>query len=440
MLDNYMAVIQAGGKGTRLSKLTEDKIPKPLLKVNGKPMIEWQIENIRKYGIRDFVIIIGHLGEKIKEYFEDGSKLGVHIRYIEEKEPLGSAGALYYLRELSCTNFLLVFGDVLFDINVGRMIRFHEEKSALATLLVHPNSHPFDSDLVVTDDENRVVGFDSKANVRDYWYDNCVNAGIYILSVKILEGLTALQRCDLEKDLLLPSLDTGRIYGCHTTEYVKDAGTEKRFYDVCEEQARGVWQARNLSNKQKCIFLDRDGTINVYRGLISEESLLSLEESAAEAIKLINGSGYLAIVVTNQPVAARGMCEVEDVVRINRKLGVLLGRQGAYLDDLVFCPHHPDKGYPEENVKYKIPCSCRKPGIGMIMEMVEKYNIDISQSYLVGDSTVDIQTGINAGLKTVLVKTGQAGMDGKYDAKADFEAENLFEAVKLILENEGKSK
>lgn len=433
MLDNYTAVIQAGGKGTRLRELTGDKIPKPLLRVNGKPMIEWQIENIRKYGIQNFVIITGHLGQRIEEYFGDGSRFGVHIRYIEEKEPLGSAGALYYLKELSCGDFILAFGDVMFDIDIGRMIRFHEGKSALATLLVHPNSHPYDSDLVVMDQEDRVMGVDSKANVRDDWYDNCVNGGIYILSAELLEGMAVLQRRDLEKDLLLPSLDTGRVYGYRTTEYVKDAGTVKRFYDVCEEQAGGIWRARNLSYKQKCIFLDRDGTINVYRGLISQESQLFLEESAAEAIKRINGSGYLAIVVTNQPAVARGMCEVEDIVRIHRKLGVLLGRQGAYLDDLAFCPHHPDKGYPEENVKYKVPCQCRKPGTGMIVEMAGKHNIDLARSYLVGDSTVDIQTGINAGLKTVLVKTGQAGMDGKFDVTADYEADDLLEAVRLIL-------
>lgn len=433
MLNNYTAVIQAGGKGTRLIKLTGDNIPKPLLKVNGKPMIEWQIENIRKYGVRNFVIIIGHLGEKIKEYFQDGSKFGVRIEYVEEKEPLGSAGALYYLKELSYTDFILVFGDVLFDIDLERMVRFHEGKSALATLLVHPNSHPFDSDLVMMDNESRVVEFDYKTNSRDYWYDNCVNAGIFILAAKLLERLDALQKYDLEKDLLIPNLDTGRIYGYRTTEYVKDAGTVNRFYDVCKEQAKGIWQERNLSNKQKCIFLDRDGTINVYKGLISQDSDLFLEKGAADAIRLINGSGYLVIVVTNQPMVARGMCDVEDIVRINRKLGVLLGRQGAYLDDLIFCPHHPDKGYPEENPEYKIPCNCRKPGIGMINEMAEKYNIDLSRSYLVGDSTVDIQTGINAGLKTVLVKTGQAGSDRKFDVAADYEAENLLEAVRLIL-------
>ena len=152
-----------------------------------------------------------------------------------------------------------------------------------------------------------------------------------------------------------------------------------------------------------------------------------------EAIQLINRSGYLAILVTNQPVVARGLCEPEDVIRIHKKMSVLLGEQGAYLDDIAFCPHHPDKGYPEENVLYKIPCDCRKPHIGMIEKMVEKYNISIDDSFMVGDSTVDIQTGKNAGLKTVLLKTGMAGTDGKYDAKADYEAVNLLEAVKGIL-------
>ena len=126
--DGYIAVIQAGGKGTRLKELTKDIVPKPLLKLNGKPMIEWQIECLKRYGIQEFVFIVGYLGEKIQEYFGDGQKWNVKISYIHENVPLGSAGALYYLKE-KCQgkNFLLVFGDVMFDIDVERMIRFHEE-------------------------------------------------------------------------------------------------------------------------------------------------------------------------------------------------------------------------------------------------------------------------------------------------------------------------
>lgn len=441
MLENYVAVIQAGGKGTRLASLTKDEIPKPLLKLNGKPMIEWQIENIRKYGIREFVIIIGHLGGKIKEYFQDGAKLGVHLTYIEEKEPLGSAGALYYLKDMFHKGtFLLAFGDVMFDMNMERMAYFHEKHHALATLAIHPNTHPHDSDLVMVNEEGQVIGFDVKTNDRTYWYGNLVNAGIYILSDQLITNIAKLEKLDLEKDLIVPAIGIGKVYGYHTTEYIKDAGTPDRFHEVSQDQKDGLWEMRNLEKKQKCIFLDRDGTLNVYKGLVADIDAFELEEGVAEAVRLINKSGYLAIVATNQPVVARGMCDMSDVQYIHRKMETLLGRQGAYLDDIVFCPHHPDRGYPEENVKYKISCTCRKPDIGMIIQMAQKHNIDISESYMIGDSTVDIQTGKNAGLKTVLVKTGQAGMDGKYDIDADVESESLLTAVRVILGNEGKNK
>jgi len=441
MSNDYIAVIQAGGKGTRLRELTKDLVPKPLLKLNGKPMIEWQMECLMRYGIKEFVFIIGHLGEKIEEYFGDGQAFGVHISYIRETEPLGSAGALYYLKDrLQGRNFLLIFGDVMFDIEVERMLRFHEEKKALATLLVHPNSHPQDSDLVVLNTESRVVGFDSKNNVRDYWFDNCVNAGIYVLSGKIMDAITAPVKTDLEKDIIFPLINTDKIYGYHTPEYVKDAGTVERFRKVEEEKKAGIWQAKSLVRKQKCIFLDRDGTVNRHNGFICRPEQLELEPGAAEAIRLINTSGYLAIVVTNQPVVARGMCNIADVEEIHKKMTTLLGREGAYLDDIVFCPHHPDKGYPEENPLYKIKCNCRKPKTGMIDAMVEKYHIDVAQSYLIGDTTMDIQTGKNAGLKTVLVKTGEGGSDGKHAVQADFEANDLLEAAVKLLSNSIESK
>lgn len=432
MLKDYIAVIQAGGKGTRLLELTKDKIPKPLLKLNNKPMLEWQIDNLKKYGVSNFIIIVGHLGNKIKEYFGNGEKQGIKISYIEENEPLGSAGALYYLKEYK-NSFLLIFGDVMFDFDIKRMIDFHEKNKASATLLVHPNSHPFDSDLIVMDKKKRVINLNPKNSKRDYWYDNCVNAGIYILSKEILNVIEKPAYYDLEKDILVPLFKTKKIYGYETTEYIKDAGTIERFRNAEYEQKSGIWELKNLNNPQKCIFLDRDGTINNYNGLIADEKQLELEKNASQAIKLINESGYLAIAVTNQPVVARGMCSIEDVCNINRKLTVLLGENNAYLDDIIFCPHHPDKGFPEENPEYKIVCNCRKPSTGMIDYAVKKYNIDINQSYIIGDSTTDIQTGINAGLRTVLVHTGQAGQDKKYNVTADFEAADLLDAVKRII-------
>lgn len=433
-MKDYTAVIQAGGKGTRLLELTGDRLPKPMLPLNGKPMLEWQIENIVRYGIREFVIIIGHLGDLIQSYFGDGSRFGVHIRYIAEHEPLGSAGALFYLKPLLRTGqFLLVFGDVMFDVDLGRMLAFHESRGGQATLLVHPNAHPYDSDILTLDGNACVTGILPKGVPREDWYENCVNAGIYALSSAVLTEFPEARRMDLEREVLLPLMKRGAVCGYHTPEYVKDAGTPERFRRAEQEQRDGVWKRKNLENKQACMFLDRDGTINRFRGLISTEEVFELENGAAEAIRKLNEAGYLAIVVTNQPVVARGLCGMEDVKRIHRKMQTLLGERGAYLDDIVFCPHHPDKGYPEENPAYKIPCTCRKPGTGMIDRMIEKYNIDPARSYMVGDSTVDVQTGKNAGLKTVLLRTGQAGQDGKYAAVPDFTVENLGEAVERIL-------
>lgn len=436
-LRKYTAVIQAGGKGTRMQSLTKDLIPKPMLLLNGKPMLQWQIEDLARLGVEDFIIVIGHLGDKVKEYFKDGKDLKVKISYIEEKEPLGSAGALFYAKQyISNDNFILVYGDVMLSVDWNRMALFHESNNSMATLLAHPNGHPYDSDLLLIDSKGVVSGIDSKQNIRDYWYNNCVNAGVYILSTQILNGFISAQKKDLEKDILLPLMKTGLVYGYMTPEYVKDAGTPERFENVSIEQKNGIWEKKNLINKQRCIFLDRDGTVNKHKGLIFSDEDLELEEGVVQAIKQINASGYLAILITNQPVVARGLCDIKDVEYIHKKLQTLLGNEGAYIDDISFCPHHPDKGYPEENPKYKIVCECRKPATGMIDKMAQKYNIDLSKSWMIGDTTMDIQTGINAGVKTALVLTGEAGNDGKYKVESDIIGSDLLNVVNQILNME----
>lgn len=434
MNKDYIGVIQAGGQGSRMKEITKNLIPKPMLRLNGKPLIQWQVENLLEYGITEFIFIVGYLGEKIKQYFGDGEDFGIHIQYIEEIEPLGSGGALYYLRDIQAEKqFIFVFADVMFHLNWDRMIGFHEQHQGQATILVHPNGHPYDSDLVVVDEDGLVKDMDFKSNKRSYWYENYVNGGICILAGDILQNVAAPEKKDLEKDILWPLMQQGMVYGYRTPEYVKDVGTPERFYNAEIEQATGIWEHKCLNRKQRCVFLDRDGTINKYKGLISKTEQFEMEEYATEAVAMLNKEGYLAIVVTNQPVVARGMCGIEDIREIHRKMQVLLGHQGAYLDDIVFCPHHPDKGYPEENPEYKIKCKCRKPGGGMIDRMVSKYNIDLKNSYMVGDSTIDIQTGVNAGIKTILVLTGQAGQDGKYQIEPDYRVANLLEAVKIIV-------
>jgi D,D-heptose 1,7-bisphosphate phosphatase len=395
-------VIMAGGKGTRIASVTVD-IPKPMIKLVGKPILEYQIECLKKYNLTDIIIVIGHLGSFIKEYFGDGARFGCSISYYEETIPLGTAGALYKIKNMLGDDFILLCGDIVFDIDFERFIGFHKEKDAHASLATHPNSHPYDSSLLVTDNDNRVIRWLNKEDERHY-YKNIVNSGLHILNKAILEcTITGNGKIDLDRDVLKPNITNGRVFAYSTPEYIKDMGTPERYEQVSCDIQSGLVKNRNLSQQQKAVFLDRDGTINETNGFVTKPEDFRLIPGAAEAIKRINSSGYLAIVTTNQPVIARGEASLNDLDAIHKKMETLLGDQGAYLDDIFYCPHHPDKGFAGERPEYKINCECRKPKPGMILNAAKKYNINLAASWMVGDSKRDVGAGICAGCKTAYI-------------------------------------
>ncbi|MBO4601357.1 MAG: D-glycero-beta-D-manno-heptose 1,7-bisphosphate 7-phosphatase [Bacilli bacterium] len=438
------AVIQAGGKGTRVSSLTGDVIPKPMLEISGYPILYHQIMNLKKSGITDITLIVGHLGEVIKDYFKDGSSLGVNINYVTEdpEKPLGTAGALYYLKDRINDDFIFLLADVFIDIDFKRMEQFHKDNNAAATLMTHPNAHPFDSDLVVVDGNNKVLKFDHKTNDRTkYFYHNLVNAGVMIFSKDTLDLITEEKKYSYEKDIIEPLIAEGKVYSYKSSEYAKDMGTPERYAMVQDEYNRGVHIKKNLSNKQKCIFLDRDGTINKHIGFMRNIDDFELIPGVAEAIKEINNSDYLCIVVTNQPVIARGEVTEEELNEVHMKMEKLLGDEGAYINGLYYCPHHPDKGFEGERPELKFDCDCRKPKIGMLLQAVKDFNIDLSQSIIIGDSTLDIKMAENAGgITSVLVKTGQGGKDNKYVVNPTYVCEDLKEAVETVLNRENGRK
>ncbi len=437
------AVIMAGGKGTRIASITKDEIPKPMLTIGDKTILEHQIDCLKKSKIDEIIIVIGHLGEKIKAYFNDGSKFGIKITYFEEdpKKPLGTAGSLYYLKEKIAEDFILVFGDVFFSVDFNKMIEFHKHNNSNATLLTHPNSHPYDSDLVVVDENNVIKCFDSKENVRNYDYKNLVNSGIYIFSPKVFDYVTDPKKYGLEKDVIAKMIENGdKVLSYHSTEYVKDMGTPERYYSVNADYANGICEKRNLSHKQKAIFLDRDGTINALIPFLVHKEDLQIIEGASEAIRLINSSEYLCIVVTNQPIIARGESTIENLDEIHKRMETLLGKDGAYIDGLYYCPHHPDKGYAGEVPELKINCDCRKPKTGMLIQAAKDYNIDLSESIMIGDTTLDIKMAENAGMKSILVLTGEAGKDQKYEIHPTVIADDLLDAVNIIFNNKRRGR
>lgn len=401
-------VIMAGGKGTRIAEVNS-AVPKPMIPIDGKPVLAYQLESLKRQGYDDIILMTGHLGHVIRDYFRDGADMGVKIEYVVEEEPLGTAGALYFLKGRIREDFLLLNGDIIFDVDIKRFYEHHKKRGNMATILTHPNSHPYDSGIILADPQGLVTGWLHKEDER-LWYKNRVNAGLHMLSAQIFELFDELRKRDLDRDILKPLISSGQLGVYDSPEYVKDMGTPDRFYSVAEDIRSGKVQAKNLENKQKAVFLDRDGTINPYKGFLRNIDEFELIDGAADAIRKINESGRLAIVVTNQPVIARGEVSEEELEAIHQKMETLLGKEGAYLDDIFYCPHHPHKGYEGERPEYKIDCGCRKPKPGMLLAAAEKYNIDLSASWMIGDGENDMKAGQAAGCRVCAL--GHLCMDG----------------------------
>lgn len=422
-------VIMAGGKGTRISSVASD-IPKPMIKIDGIPVLEREVDCLREQGFTDIIITVSHLGNIIMDYFGDGSgvspatgrSFGVHISYFFEKEPLGNAGALFKIKDQLTEDFLLLNADAMFDIDFNRFVAYHQQKGGLVTLFTHPNNHPYDSGLLIADADGVAMNWLTKEDKRDGYYRNRVNAGLHVISPKILDMKVTTAKVDLDRQLLKPLCGTGKMYVYDSPEYVKDMGTPDRYYAVCADVKNGKVKARNLQNKQKAIFLDRDGTINKYVGFLRNIQDFELIDGVTDAIKMINQSGYLAIVVTNQPVIARGEVSLKELDDIHNKMETLLGEEGAYVDAIYYCPHHPDKGFEGERPEYKKICDCRKPKPGMLIKAAKDYNIDLNESWMIGDGLNDIEAGKAAGCKSLLLK----GNTQQYDY------ENLYDAVRSI--------
>lgn len=427
------AVILAGGKGTRLASRLNGK-PKPLVDVDGVPLLQRQIEGLVAHGIDDIIILVNHAADQIQAFIA-GLDRNIRITLIDDGFPRGTAGATLACLDRLQERFVVVYGDTLFDLDVGHILAEHGRRGADATLLLHPNDHPADSDLVELDGEGWISGFHSYPHPDGAWLRNLVNAAFYVVERRALEPWVGrMDTGDFAKDLF-PAMQAegARLNGYVSFEYIKDIGTPKRL-DKAEGHLRSGLVARARRNRrQRAVFLDRDGTINQPCGHIARAEDLTLFPEAASAIRRLNEAEYRVVLITNQPVLARGEVDAVGFARIHAKLESELGQEGAYFDALYHCPHHPDGGYPGEVPELKCPCLCRKPGTGMVEAAVADLNIDIDRSWMVGDSTADIAMAGKIDLRSILVATGEGGRDGKYVASPTFTALSIGDAVDLIL-------
>lgn len=402
--------------------------------IAGRSLLARQFDLAADYGVTEIHLMVHHFADQIRAAIGDGGRWGIRVHYHVEETPRGTAGCvLQTLPELG-ERFLVAYGDTLLNINLDRLWDYHAGQSADATLVVHPNDHPSDSDLIELDADNRVQRMHKVPHAEHEYLANMVNAALYVIDRdSLVPWLGEAGRLDFARDLFPRMLEAGcRIVGYRTREYIKDMGTPERLQHGERDVLSGRLNKMAFSSVMPAVFFDRDGTLNVDTGRISRQEDLTLIDGAAEAVRLINQASMLAVVVTNQPVVARGDCSAAQLRQIHDKLETLLGRGGAYLDSIYYCPHHPDKGFDGEIPELKIACDCRKPQVGMLTWAASELNIDLRNSWLIGDTTTDVATAHNAALKPVLVRTGAGGRDYRYPMRADFEFFDALEAATFI--------
>jgi histidinol-phosphate phosphatase family protein len=426
-------VILAGGKGTRLREVIGD-LPKPLARIDGKPVLEHQIEWARREGIDRILFLTSYQSQLIAEYFGDGSKWGVEFDYVVDEKPLGTAGATCAAFDRLAEEFVLLYGDAILEVNLDRMIRYHQKFAADVTLFVHPNDHPQDSDLVELDEERRVRRIHGYPRPPGNPVRNLVNAGLCIVKRQALAPFRGREVCDLGKQVFPEMVDSGvRVFGYPSREYIKDMGTPARLELVSRHYREGRIAAQRSGNALPAVFLDRDGTLIRHVDQLNKPGQVQLLPGVGVAIKRINDSLFLAVVVTNQPVIARGECSLEQLDSIHAAMEWEIAKSSAHLDAIYFCPHHPDAGYPGERLDLKIDCACRKPKDGMVRQAVADLEIDLARSWIIGDSRTDIELAHNVGLRSILVLSGVTRDRSQLSVQPTMMCVDLPEAVSAIL-------
>jgi histidinol-phosphate phosphatase family protein len=396
------AAIVAGGLGTRMGEISRST-PKPLLPFGGRPLLGIQLDLLARAGLDDVTILTGHLSEEIERRVGELAPAGMRLRVSIEPRPSGSGGCLRHAG-FGDETVLVLFGDIMMDMDLAALVEFHQRSGGIATAVVHPNDHPHDSDLVELGEGDRIVTLHRKPHPPDLVTRNLVTAGVFVMEPELIRRIPEDRPVDFVHGLLAPAVERGEpVFAYRTAEYLKDIGTPERYRAVAEHWERGLVAALHRSRPRPAAFLDRDGTLNVHEGYITRPEDLRLLPGVAQAVRRLNKAGVRAIVVTNQPVIARGECDERTLERIHARLEMELGRQGAFLDALYYCPHHPDRGFPGEVESLKVACSCRKPGTGLIEAAARDFTLDLPRSAFFGDTWRDAETARRAGLPAYLV-------------------------------------
>ena len=417
-------LILAGGEGKRIKKIAKNK-PKVLLKIKNNSIIDYQINILKKIN-KNLLISINKKNIKIKKKLD--KRKDINLQFVEESKKLGTAGCLKNLDSVNFSSVLVVYGDILFNIDFDKFFKFHIKNKSELTLFVHPNNHPYDSDIVELDSNDRVKKFHRKPH-KNYNLGNLCMSGIYIINKNLLKFIKKNEYQDFSKTFLPKVLkNKKKIFAYRSREYVKDLGTPERLIKAKKEINYMKYKKGSLKSKIPAIFIDRDGVINKDKYNFKYQNPFNFIEGCFRAVKKINNKGYLSIIVTNQPAVAKGFITLEKLKNDFKKIESIFGKKNCYFDRIYYCPCHPSKGFPGEVKKYKRNCSWRKPNNGMFLRAINDLNIDTKKSFMIGDTNRDFISAKKTSIE--FINVGKKKIPGALK-----NLKNLNKAVNFIFKN-----
>ena len=380
------AVILAGGKGTRLAPFTETN-PKPMYPINGRPFLEYLVEMLQTNGIKEIVMLLGYLPEKITGHFDDGAKFGVSIKYSITPVEYETGARLKQAMALLDEHFLMMNCDSYLPLNLPKFLAFHNQAEALVSVAVYNNKDGFSRSNMLVGEDDFVKKYDRTRKTPGL---NGVELGQWLVNKKALTYLPKHNAAFAEEvQPLLISLKQVRAYR-----------TDHPYYSA--DRPERIPATEKFLRPKKVIFLDRDGTINKSRGVpgnpdyVKNPTEFEFLPGAITAIQQLAASGYQIYVISNQPGIARGLMTETDLTAIHSKMQDGLKAVGVDLAGIYYCPHGWQDG-----------CDCRKPKPGMFIRAAREHYIDLTKAVMIGDNERDVQASEAAGCRMLLLQPGQ---------------------------------
>jgi len=373
------AVILAGGLGTRLRPIT-DTIPKPMIRFHGKPFLEYLIKMLVEQGIKEIVLLLGHLPDKVMNYFGDGSKWNVKIIYsvtpVEDDTGLRVSKA----KDLINNEFLLLYCDNYWPMHLDSMCNLFRESGVDALITVYSNKDGYTRSNCIVDENDYIITYDKSRTNPNL---QGVDIGFFLLKKSVLDLLPS-GNVNFEREVI-PKLVNDKNIIAYKTDH--------RYYSVGSHERLKLTGA--FLERKPTIILDRDGVLN--KKAPKAKYITKWDEwawipGAKEAIRVLKEKGYFIIIVSNQAGISRGFMTQNDLDDIHLKMQDELATIGASIDKIYYCPHGWDDN-----------CECRKPKPGMLFQAQRDFHLDLSRIYFVGDDERDATAGQAAGMKTFLV-------------------------------------